>query len=176
MKTSRDRSKSFRLHHINKTSDVRKTSQSFMDPNTSFKLAALNSVSKGVKYEWHHVGWLIWVWLREGISTSCELSHFSLRMGRKCQLIAVWWMLESVTTRWRRSTWWLNCTSGIRRYSTSHLGGDQQVADLQKRLWGQAKCSQGKNWLSKVEVSWHKIIAWGDFYWAKGASESEMEA
>lgn len=54
MKTSRAKVqfsliKSFRLHHINKTSELRKTSQSFMDPDTSFKLAALNSVSKGVK-------------------------------------------------------------------------------------------------------------------------------
>ena len=59
MNTSRDRSKSFRLHHITKTSNLRKTSQSFIDPNTSFKLAAMNSVSKGVKYICHHIGWPI---------------------------------------------------------------------------------------------------------------------
>lgn len=40
---------SFRLHHMSRTGSLRKTSQSFLDPDESFKLAALNSVSRGIK-------------------------------------------------------------------------------------------------------------------------------
>ena len=49
---------SFRLHRINKTGSVRKSSQTFYDPDESFKLAALNSVTRGVKYPFPYAGTL----------------------------------------------------------------------------------------------------------------------
>jgi len=41
------------LHRVDKggkSGSIRKTSQSFYDPEGTFKLAAINSVSRGVKY------------------------------------------------------------------------------------------------------------------------------
>ena len=68
---------SFRLHRINKTGSVRKSSQTFYDPDESFKLAALNSVTRGVKYPLPHAGTPTSVSSPATTCTSCAWSPSS---------------------------------------------------------------------------------------------------